>query len=105
MFLRRVFQVYRNSSMRVIPKRSEGSWFLPATSTVPLRANTKVPRFARDDNSLCDDNSLWDDKSAMPRNLWRAVVGLEARPELPRGGCFALRGVCEQVGRTALRLR
>src|ERR1700678_2031730 len=34
----------------VIPKRSEGSWFLFAALIVAVQAKTMIPRFARDDN-------------------------------------------------------
>jgi len=34
----------------VIPSNSEGSWFLPPPRVLPPRANTKIPRFARDDS-------------------------------------------------------
>jgi hypothetical protein len=31
------------------PEQREGSWFLPAPTKLLGRANTKIPRFARDD--------------------------------------------------------
>ena len=41
------------------PEKHEGSvfCFLLSLSVEPRRANTKVPRFARDDNNSRDDNN------------------------------------------------
>jgi hypothetical protein len=44
----------RSITTLVHPSRCEGSWFLLAAlalRVLPLQANTKVPRFTRDDNS------------------------------------------------------
>jgi hypothetical protein len=39
-------------TLSVIPKRSEGSWFLPSRTQVMVKANTKDPGCARDDKRL-----------------------------------------------------
>ncbi|MGC1975624.1 MAG: hypothetical protein WA671_02810, partial [Candidatus Sulfotelmatobacter sp.] len=45
---------YAASTEPCHPERSEGSWFSPAQSMSAPRANTRVPRFARDDKRTAD---------------------------------------------------
>jgi hypothetical protein len=57
-----MYTKYRRSSLipglhtECHPERSEGLWCWLTLAMICIRANTKVPRFARDDNPYRDTN-------------------------------------------------
>jgi hypothetical protein len=56
------------------PEQREGSWFLPAPPVSPLRAEAKIPRFARDDNFISFSISNHQYQSTISLNAFQRGI-------------------------------
>src|SRR4029077_14033335 len=70
------FSIVVNSRNTCHPARSEGSWFLPSLRGLPPQANTKIPRFARDDSPR---GEVFTEPVILPRTAAGCLVRLYGR--------------------------